>query len=407
MTRTLLLDLDNTLLGNDMETFIPAYIQALTARLSEFADPLKTSHSLLRATKQMVENNRPDCTLMEVFDAAFYPALGLEKEALQPAIDLFYAEDFPKLRRLTQYRPSAVALVKEAVQRGFQIGIATNPLFPRTAIVQRLSWAGLTVEDFTFALIPSYDTFHFAKPNSAYYGEFLGYLGWPEDIVIMVGNDPEMDIMAARNAGFPVYWVVEDDDEMWTGTGEPPPKGTLDSFFEWYDSNEETAFKPELNTPGAMMAVLRSTPAVVENLCADQPIELWTMRPQADEWSPTEIMCHLRDVEVDVNLPRIEKMLQESNPFIAGRDTDSWAVERDYIHQDGPGALFDFIAYRQKLLSVLDYLDSDPWQRSARHAFFGPTNMTELVDILAGHDRLHLRQLQQTFKKVSELLVSE
>lgn len=406
MTRTLLVDLDNTLLGNDMDTFIPAYIQALTARLSEYADPKEISHSLLKATRQMFDNNRPDCTLMEVFDSVFYPELGLEKDTLQTSIDSFYVEDFPKLRRLTQYRLSAEELIKEALDRGFQIGIATNPLFPRTAIVQRLAWAGISVEDLTIALIPSYEIFHFAKPNPSYYAEFLGNLSWPEDPVVMIGDDPEMDIMAARQAGLPIFWVVEDED-IWTGKGESPPKGTLEEFFKWFDSNEEGTLKPVLNTPTAMLAVLRSTPAVVKNLCTDLSPDKWIKRPEEDEWSPTEILCHLRDVEVEVNLPRIEKMLQEVNPFISGRDTDPWAMERDYIHQNGLNALHDFMAYRQKLLSILDHLDVDAWQRPARHAFFGPTNMKELIDILAGHDRLHIRQLQQSINLISGLLPSE
>jgi HAD superfamily hydrolase (TIGR01549 family) len=403
MTLTLLLDLDDTLLGNRMETFIPAYIQALTARLSEHAEPIEISHSLLMATRLMIENNRPDLTLMEVFDSAFYPALGLEKEDLQPTIDIFYAEDFPKLRHLTQYRPAAVELVNQALERGFHVGIATNPLFPRTAIEQRLAWAGLPVEDYKLALIPSYDTFHFAKPNPVYYAEFLGQMGWPEEQVIMVGDDPEKDVMAARQAGLPVYWVVSGEDNRWNSSDEGPPNGSLEVFFDWFDSQASGMLKPVLNTPAAMVAVLRSTPAVLENLCANPPIDAWKLRPEPDEWCTTEILCHLRDVEVEVNLPRIEKMLQEVNPFIPGRDTDPWAVERDYIQQDGPSALDDFKAYRQKLLYVLDHLDAESWQRPARHAFFGPTNMSELVDILAGHDRLHIRQIQHTFTKVSEL----
>jgi FMN phosphatase YigB (HAD superfamily) len=343
---------------------------------------------------------------MEVFDSSFYPALGLEKRNLQPTLDLFYAEDFPKLKNLTQYRPAAVELIIEAMRRGFQLGVATNPLFPRTAIEQRLAWAGLAVEDFPFVIIPSFDTFHFAKPNPAYFAEFLGQMGWPEDSVIMVGNDSEKDILAARQAGLSVFWAVADEDEQWLSPQEAPPKGKLEAFFNWLDSVPAEVLEPRLNTPTAIVAVLRATPAVLDDLCADQQVDSWTRRPEPDEWSPTEILCHLRDVEVEVNLPRIEKILQEVNPFITGKDTDHWAVERDYIRQDGPSALDDFTAYRQKLLFVIDNLSADAWQRPARHAFFGPTHLTEVVDILAKHDRLHIKQIQQTYKKLTEIHAS-
>jgi FMN phosphatase YigB (HAD superfamily) len=384
-----------------METFIPAYMQALTTRLSIHADPKALSQSLLSATKLMFENNRPDRTLMEVFDEAFFPALGLDKRAVQASIDTFYTEDFPKLKSLTQYRPEAVELVKESIHRDYRIGIATNPLFPMTAIKQRLAWAGLSVENFPFAVVPSYETFHFAKPNPAYFAELIGYLGWPDEPIIMVGNDQEMDIVAAQEAGLSVYWTTTDENNQWIGPGEAPPKGKLEDIFNWVDSESQANLKPSLHIPSAIMAILRSTPAVLANLCASLPLDTWTKRPESGEWCPTEILCHLRDVEVEVNLPRIEKLLQEANPFIAGRDTDPWAVEREYIKQAGPSALRDFTAYRIKLLTILESMDPQDWERPARHAIFGPTNLKELVDILAGHDRLHLKQIHHTIKEIT------
>ena len=38
----------------------------------------------------------------------------------------------------------------------------------------------------------------------------------------------------------------------------------------------------------------------------------------------TEIICHLRDVEREVNLPRIRRVLAEQNPFLVGEVTDVW-----------------------------------------------------------------------------------
>jgi hypothetical protein len=116
----------------------------------------------------------------------------------------------------------------------------------------------------------------------------------------------------------------------------------------------------------------------------------------ADEWSLTEILCHLRDVDHEVNIPRIKTVLQEINPFLVGMDTDSWAVKRHYIQQDGLAALQDFTQYRQEILHTLDNLSSRDWERTARHAIFGPTHLKELVSIVAGHDRLHLRQICTT-----------
>ncbi len=111
-TATLLLDLDNTLLGSRMDTFIPVYLQALARRMAPYAKPEFLVKTLLAATRIMSKNQEIDRTLQDVFDAEFYPALGLTKEDVQDTIDAFYAEDFPTLQRLTQLRPEAVQLVK-------------------------------------------------------------------------------------------------------------------------------------------------------------------------------------------------------------------------------------------------------------------------------------------------------
>jgi hypothetical protein len=44
-------------------------------------------------------------------------------------------------------------------------------------------------------------------------------------------------------------------------------------------------------------------------------------------------------------------------------------------------------------LALLEGLKAEEWSLSARHAIFGPTQLHELVNITAGHDRLHIRQV--------------
>jgi FMN phosphatase YigB (HAD superfamily) len=343
----------------------------------------------------MVENPSPDQTLEEKFDAAFYPPLGLVRQEVQEIIDAFYAEDFPKLRGLTQFRPEAVRVVHTLLERGDQAAVATNPLFPRTAILQRLSWAGLPVDKVPFALVPSYETFHFAKPNPAYYAEFLAQLGWPKIPVIMVGNDIELDIGAARQLGLSVFWMNRDGGSTWNGQGELPPHGELSDLIPWMDTSSTEPLPTNFTTPKALLAVLQSTPAALQTLCRKKGADLGK-RPSADEWSPSEVLCHLRDVDAEVNLPRLRKVINEPNPFLPGQDTDPWAVTRQYCEQDGLKALADFTQARLQVLRLLAELPQESWELRARHAIFGPTNLRELVNIIAGHDILHVQQIYKT-----------
>jgi FMN phosphatase YigB (HAD superfamily) len=388
----LLFDLDDTLLGNEMNSFVPAYVQALAERMAIVADPLTLIKTLMSATHRMVEDQNPSQTLEEKFDATFYPSLGLVRQDVQGIIDHFYAEDFPRLQELTRLKPDAVRVVKKLLDRGDQAAVATNPLFPRTAILQRLSWAGLPADQVTFALIPSYETFHFAKPNPAYFAEFLGQLGWPKIPVIMVGNDIESDIGAARKLGLPVFWMNTDGNSDWTGQGTIPPHGEFTDLIPWLDSSTNEPLPTNFTSSSALLAVLRSTPAVLATLCR-QRITILGERPAAKEWSSSEVLCHLRDVDKEVNLTRLQKVIHERNPFLPGKDTDPWAEIRQYFLQDGMQALKDFTITRLELLQLLENLQPKDWDRRARHAIFGPMSLRELVNIIAGHDIAHIQQV--------------
>ncbi|MDD5468229.1 MAG: HAD-IA family hydrolase [Anaerolineales bacterium] len=405
MALTLLLDLDDTLLGNKMNTFVPAYLKHLSEFLAPYAEPERLIQQLLTATRKMVENRNSGCTLKEVFDAAFYPALKLRVEDVREIIDRFYAEVFPELRAVTHPIPGAQEVVETALSRGYRVAIATNPLFPRAALLHRLAWAGLPVECYPSLFVPSYETFHFAKPNPAYYGELLAQMGWPEGPVLMVGDDPINDLQAGKQAGLAVYWCRPEGAGV--DAAQANGMGSLEDLLAWLDTTNSRDLLPDLAAPSAVLSVLHATPAALNSLCRGLSLEQWTRRPQENEWSLTEIACHLRDVDEEVNLPRIQKVLYEENPFLPGKDTDPWATERDYLHQDGVYALQAFTRVRLKLVNLLDQIQPEDWGRPARHAIFGPSTLNEIAIIHAGHDRMHVRQATRCLIAITPQTMSQ
>ncbi|MCA9948403.1 MAG: DinB family protein [Anaerolineales bacterium] len=121
----------------------------------------------------------------------------------------------------------------------------------------------------------------------------------------------------------------------------------------------------------------------------------WRQRPLPDEWSLTEVLCHLRDVEREVHHIRFRAILTQDVPFMPGAVTDEWVQLRNYAAQDGPEALNSFLIARQKNILLLTELEEEAWQRYGRHAFFGPTTLHELVDFMTKHDAAHLEQIQK------------
>ena len=297
MSLTLLVDLDETLLSNKMGVFLPAYLKALSDYLKDFAPPEKLVGSLMTATDSMMKNSNPSLTLKNVFDSLFFKLIDVQVEQIQPAIDQFYLTAFTDLKSLTQPAPGAIEFIDKAFQRGYKVIIATNPLFPLQAIIHRLNWAGLTPEKYPYSLVPSYESFHYAKPNPAYFYELVDRIGFPDDPIIMIGDDYKMDIESARKGGLNAYWVINEEPS----NGHYSPAGKLDQVFAWIDQNKLVSNFEIPAQPEALLAALRSTPAALPFLCSQLPDEKWSQRPKSTEWCQTEILCHLRDVEKDVN----------------------------------------------------------------------------------------------------------
>lgn len=395
MIKALLLDLDGTLLQADMDEFLPAYMQRLARAASEFAEPETMIANLMSSTQAMIANPDPTRTLKETFDRRFYPAIGRQQTEMRPAIDGFYGGAYGELRLLTAPVDGARQLVERAQAAGLSIVVATNPLFPQTAIRQRLEWAGFSKGPCPFEFATSYESFHFAKPNPAYYAEILGRLGVPPHQAALIGDDPINDLEPARRLGMAVYHVSVEP-------GADFPGGPLTAAWEWLQGEAPEETRPEAgNQPVALLARLRGHLAALLHMAADLDAERWVEPPGEREWAPVEILCHLRDTELEVNQPRLRKMLEEESPFLSAADPDRWADERRYRQQEPQAALDGFSQARLETIALLTNLHEGGWQRRGRHAIFGPITLSELMGVAADHDLAHLAQLKEALRGTS------
>jgi len=198
----------------------------LTPHMSHLVPPEKFISALILATHAMVQNSDPAITNQQAFIDDFFPRVGRTAEEMMPLFDDFYAVRFGELRTLTRPNPSARAAIQIALDTGCDVVIATNPVFPETAIRQRMEWAGIS--DFPFKLITSYEVMHSTKPNSRYYREILEYIGRSPDECIMVGDDWGNDIEPAMKTGLQTFWIHTATDPM--KALDPSARGTLAEF---------------------------------------------------------------------------------------------------------------------------------------------------------------------------------
>jgi len=392
MTLTVLLDLDDTLLGDVTDQFIPQYIHTLSNYFN-FAPVNNVTKSLAEAIDAMTLNSSPGITLEGAFDRAFYPAIGVLKQDAASTVKRFYSEEYPKLIKYVTHQPQAVELVDELVSLGYDIVIATNPLFPKTATEQRLFWAGLPVEKYPFKIVSTYENFHFSKPNPAYYIELLAQLGWLEQPVVMIGNSLENDIKPCQKIGIPAFWI-DDDNSAVNHSFQALDHGDITESLKWIKKQAEIPYHPWHNLTVDINTLL-TTPAAIQTITKNISLSEWYKSIAPDEWPIAEIINHLLQSDLNVNFERIKQVVDEKNPFLNKMHSD----ETFSVSFNSPDPVFlmnAFLDVREKLISLIKNIKPDEWNRSARHSIFGPTNLQELVDFAATHDRVHIRQIFQT-----------
>ncbi|MFW6410109.1 MAG: HAD family hydrolase, partial [Halanaerobiales bacterium] len=87
-------------------------------------------------------------------------------------------------------------LVEMLREAGYKLVLATNPLFPHIAVVERMKWAGINPGDFDF--ISSYEKLHFSKPNPDFFIELTNRTGVEPKNCVMIGNDVQEDLVASE-----------------------------------------------------------------------------------------------------------------------------------------------------------------------------------------------------------------
>lgn len=194
---TFIFDLDGTLLPMpSQEKFLDLYMSAVSKKVKEYGmDSKKLLQALMAGTMRMVKNDGT-MTNEERFWEEFCDILGDDARRFNDIFDDFYRNEFVTARSATSTHPLAAKCMRRLKEKGYQVVLATNPLFPRIATHTRIAWAGLDPKDFD--LITTYENCTYSKPNLDYYKEVLANIKRKPEECIMVGNDVTEDMCAAH-----------------------------------------------------------------------------------------------------------------------------------------------------------------------------------------------------------------
>lgn len=206
--RHILFDLDGTLLPMVQDVFVKYYMPLLARSYMSAGvsvDPDKFIGAVWAGYEAMVKNDGSR-TNREAFWSYMEPLLPLSSAESEEIALKFYENEFNSAICTTKPTPVSDQIVKKAKERGFGTYLATNPVFPRCATLNRIRWAGLDAED--FKVITTYETCTYCKPNLEYFSRILEEFRLAPSECLMVGNDVEEDL-SIRMLGVKTYLVTD------------------------------------------------------------------------------------------------------------------------------------------------------------------------------------------------------
>lgn len=379
MIKAVLFDLDNTLLRNPTAEFVAGYVEQVNGFFSRQWN-IEPGARLRQAVQAIMSSPRDiRQSNLDIYWSWIHPIWDGTTEELRAAFDAFFATDYENLKANTAPAPMAGEVIDRVRGAGYKIIIATNPVYPQDALLRRLAWANLPADPAYYEFVTTADNMHFAKPDPAYYAEILARTGLEPDEAVMVGDEPIYDIAASRKIGMHAYHL------NWETLG------TLLDILPTFGM-----LKPNPITPEAIVPQWQGNLGALLGTVADMPTHFWEQHPFSGEWSPKEIVCHLREHEHDVHRPRLERILSENTPFISQPPLSEEMGQVKDCTDSGTDVVDDFFAERLKTIDFVESLRDSDWSRPGNHSVFGPTTLLEMAYFTAQHDRLHLRQLCQT-----------
>lgn len=138
--------------------------------------------------------------------------------------------------------------------------------------------------------------------------------------------------------------------------------------------------------------ILRATPAELQQLIGGMTVAQMDKPTAPGKWSVREILAHLADCEL-VWACRIRQALETPGANVAAWDQDVWATR--YVAYSAELALRTFLTLREWNLAVLTTVTGTEMSNLLTHPERGTFPLTELLEMMAGHDRNHIVRLRE------------
>ncbi|MGH7496970.1 MAG: DinB family protein [bacterium] len=146
--------------------------------------------------------------------------------------------------------------------------------------------------------------------------------------------------------------------------------------------------------------VLAAQVAAMQQEVAGGRDEILRRPEKPGKWSILQVLQHLADSDLVYGF-RMRMILAHDSPELQGIDQDAWATRLKYNDVDPADALDQLRVLRNSNLKLIRALDDKQWERAGMHSERGRESIRKVVQMLAGHDILHLNQIRRIKQAVS------
>ena len=142
------------------------------------------------------------------------------------------------------------------------------------------------------------------------------------------------------------------------------------------------------------LKVLSETPGKLDKVVSSNPRDVLA-RPEAPgKWSMTQVLAHLADSDLVWGW-RLRLVLAQDRPPLTGYDQDAWAARLGYAEADPRDSVAMFSVLRKTNLRLISRASPEDMQRVGVHVERGEESLAHHLKLYAGHDILHLNQLER------------
>jgi hypothetical protein len=154
-----------------------------------------------------------------------------------------------------------------------------------------------------------------------------------------------------------------------------------------------------LGSQDPLEALQATVPALRRILASLSPGQI--RQPEADrKWSIAQTIQHLADSELVFGY-RVRMALAHDRPRLGAYDENLWAQRLHYAGANADEALQTLDVLRRSNLRLISAATDDDLARVGLHEERGVESVAQLIRLEAGHDLVHLRQVDRIRRAVA------